>query len=81
MQVNGSTNVADQRLDLPLVVEGDEADKHYGVIRVEPSSVSDSQEGGQPTSTGNEEHIAVHHGALDIDKLRNFSIESARSSE
>jgi hypothetical protein len=62
-------------------VEGDEAEEHHSEIHVEPSSVSDSQEGGQPTSTGNEEHIAVQHGDLDTDKLRTFSIESARPSE
>ncbi|KAF2820790.1 hypothetical protein CC86DRAFT_427623 [Ophiobolus disseminans] len=65
-------------VDLPLVVEGNEAEENYSGLRVEPSSVSDSQEGGQPMSTGNKEHITVQHSDLDIDKLRTFSIESPR---
>ncbi|KAF9729811.1 hypothetical protein PMIN01_11744 [Paraphaeosphaeria minitans] len=66
--------------DFPLVVEGDAAEERHSATGVEPSNVTDSQEGGQPTSTGNEEDIAVQHSDLDTDEVRTLSTEEIESA-
>ncbi|KAF1976426.1 hypothetical protein BU23DRAFT_566082 [Bimuria novae-zelandiae CBS 107.79] len=65
--------------DFPHVVEGDAAEEHYSATGVKPSNVTNSQEGGQTTSTGNEEHIVVQHSELDPDEVRTLFTKKIES--